>query len=33
MNLDPTHLLWTTIVVLVASHFGAQYLARATPRG
>ena len=33
MSLSPSHLLWTTIVTLVVSHFGAQYLVGITPRG
>lgn len=32
MNLDPKYLIWTTIVTLVASHFGANYLKDVTPR-
>ena len=33
MNLSPTHLLWTSAVILIVSHFGAQYLASVSPRG
>jgi hypothetical protein len=33
VNLDPTHLLWSTILVLVLSHIGANYLKNNTPRG
>lgn len=33
INMSPTHLLWSTILVLVLSHFGANYLKDNTPRG
>lgn len=33
VNMDPTHLVWTTILTLVVSHIGAKYLAEMTPRG
>ena len=33
MNLDPTHLIWSTILTLVFSHIGAVYLKDRTPRG
>ena len=33
INMDPTHLLWSTILVLVLSHLGANYLKNNTPRG
>lgn len=33
VNMDPAHLLWSTILVLVLSHFGANYLKNNTPRG
>jgi hypothetical protein len=26
INMSPNHLIWTTIVVLVVSHLGANYL-------
>ncbi len=33
MNLDPSHLIWSTILTLVLSHIGAVYLKDRTPRG
>lgn len=33
VNMDPTHLVWSTILVLVVSHLGANYLKNNTPRG
>ncbi|MBP6981583.1 hypothetical protein KBB25_02310 [Candidatus Gracilibacteria bacterium] len=33
MNLNPTHLLWSTVLTLIISHFGANYLKDITPRG
>ncbi|MBX9808964.1 hypothetical protein K2X92_01065 [Candidatus Gracilibacteria bacterium] len=33
MNLDITHLVWTTVLSLVVSHFGANYLVHNTPKG
>lgn len=33
MNLSPFHLLWTTVLNLLLSHFGANYLKNVTPRG
>ncbi|MBC7498407.1 hypothetical protein H7170_02075 [Candidatus Gracilibacteria bacterium] len=33
MQFDLTHLLWTTILSLVISHIGANYLMSRTPRG
>ncbi|GAB0174260.1 MAG: hypothetical protein HHAS10_01390 [Candidatus Altimarinota bacterium] len=33
MNFSPTHLFGISIIVIVVSHFGAQYLASITPRG
>lgn len=33
INMSTSHLIWSTIIVLVVSHIGAQYLAGVTPRG
>ncbi|MDD2693609.1 MAG: hypothetical protein PHY14_01625 [Candidatus Gracilibacteria bacterium] len=33
MNLSPGHLIWTTIMTLIISHLGANYLKDNTPRG
>ncbi|MBP9779979.1 hypothetical protein KBD33_05160 [Candidatus Gracilibacteria bacterium] len=33
VNMDPTHLLWSTVLTLVLSHIGANYLKDRTPRG
>ncbi|MFZ2255401.1 MAG: hypothetical protein WAW59_04610 [Patescibacteria group bacterium] len=33
MDISPWHLVWTTIVILVVSHLGANYLKDNTPRG
>lgn len=33
MDMSPSHLIWSTIIVLVVSHIGARYLAGVTPRG
>ena len=33
MNLNTTHLIWTTIANLLISHLGAKYLSGITPRG
>ncbi|NRH20907.1 hypothetical protein HOO68_02595 [Candidatus Gracilibacteria bacterium] len=33
MDLSITHLLWTTIVSLIVSHLGANYLVTITPKG
>lgn len=32
MDLSITHLVWTTVVTLIASHLGANYLMTVTPR-
>lgn len=32
MDLSITHLLWTTIVSLIVSHLGANYLVTITPK-
>lgn len=33
INMNPKHLLWTTVLALALSHLGAKYLAENTPRG
>ena len=33
INMDPTHLIWSTIATLVLSHIIAVYLVKNTPRG
>jgi hypothetical protein len=33
INMEPTHLIWSTIATLVLSHIGAVYLVKNTPRG
>jgi hypothetical protein len=32
INMSPSYLVWTTIVTLVISHIGANYLKDITPR-
>lgn len=32
INMDPTHLIWSTILTILLSHIGASYLKDNTPR-